>query len=276
MAGRNGYFADVGLEIALLSPAEPVRPIEYVLDGTDDLGISHEPQVVLAKEKGAPIVIVGSLIPQPTAALIWTKKSGIKDIADLKGKTIAFPGLPFQKDLLQSILARGGLRLDDVTIKNVKYNLVPALISGRADAIFGGSANLEGVELESRGVQPVITPVQDLGVPAYDELVVIARSDRVAEEPQLIRDFRSAVARGTVAAVKDPEAVVDTLEEASEVHLPPSRKALEAQVDETSPLLSKSGYVSPAQASHLIDWMYEEGMIRHKVPVSSLLTNDFR
>ena len=276
MAKERGYFAEAGLEVGVLSPASPDRPVEYVVDGTDDLGVSREPQVVMAKEKGAPIVIVGSVIPQPTTAMIWTKESKISDLADLKGKTIAVPGLPFQSKLLGNLLAKAGLTLGDVTIKDVGYELVPALISGRADAIFGGSWNLEGIELESRGVDPVVTRVQDLGVPAYDELVVIARTSEVSEEPQVIRDFMSALARGTAAAVEDPEEVVSILEGAVESNSATSPKALRAQVQATNPLFSEDAYVDPVQARDLVDWMYEEGMIQHKVPVKTLLTNAYR
>jgi putative hydroxymethylpyrimidine transport system substrate-binding protein len=189
LAENEGDFAKVGLEVITFAPVRQGVVIEDVVIGADEFGISHMPQVVLAREKGAPIVVVGSLIPQPTAAMIWLKKSHIGGIGDLKGKTIAVPGLPFQKAFLQSVLARGGLTLDDVRVKNVGYKLVPALVSGRADAIFGGSANLEGVRLEKRGMEPVITPVQDLGIPDYDELVLIARSDLASKEPQLVRAF---------------------------------------------------------------------------------------
>jgi putative hydroxymethylpyrimidine transport system substrate-binding protein len=153
--------------------------------------------------------------------------------------------------------------------------LVSALVSGRADAIFGASWNLEGAELESRGLKPVITRVQDLGVPGYDELVLIARADRVADDPQMIRAFTSAVARGTAAAVKNPKGTVNTIESAVESNPEADRKATEAEAEVTLPLLSASGYTSPAQMEHLVDWMHEQGMIKRTLPVSTLLTNDF-
>lgn len=273
---HKGFFEKVGLKVANLAPVREGVVIEYVVIGQDEFGISHLPQVVLAWEKGAPIVIVGSLVPQPTAAMIWLKKSHIGGIADLKGKTIAIPGLPFQKVFLQSILARGGLTLDDVKVKDVGYELVPALVSGQADAIFGGSSNLEGVRLESRGLEPVITPVQDLGIPGYDELVLITRRDLAAKEPKLVRAFDWAVARGTGAAVADPKAAAKAIDEEVESTPESDLKTTKAEAEATFPLLSKSGYTDPGQASRLIDWMYEEGMIRRKPPVLALLTNDFR
>lgn len=276
MAEERGYFTHAGLETSIWSPAKPERPIRYVDAETDDLGISHEPEVVLAQEEGAQIVIVGSLISQPTAAMIWTKKSQIGDVADLKGKTIAYPGLPFQERFLEKVLATGGLTLSDVTIENVGYDLVPALVSGQADAIFGGSANMEAIELESQGVQPVVTPVQDFGIPAYDELVVIARTSEVSEEPEMVRAFMSAAVRGTAAAVEDPKGAFGALDFNADANPETSREALWAQVQATNPLFSEDGYVDPDQAQSLVDWMHEEGMIEEEVPVETLLTNDYR
>jgi putative hydroxymethylpyrimidine transport system substrate-binding protein len=275
-AQKRGYFSDAHLTVSILAPAAPARPVQYVVHHLDDLGVAQEPQVVLERARGAQVVAVGSLISDPTAAMIWLEKSQINGIADLKGKTIAIPGLPFQKSFLQNVLERSGLKPGDVRIKSVDYNLVPALIDGRVDAIFGGSWNLEGVELESLGLKPVITRGEDLGLPPYEEFVVVARSDRVSEEPGLIHDFMSAVVRGNAAAAEDPRAAVNAIMEAGLGGTDVSRKAMEAEVAATSPLLSKNGYMNPEQASQLVDWMYEEGMIERKPPVSALLSNDYR
>jgi ABC-type nitrate/sulfonate/bicarbonate transport system substrate-binding protein len=276
MAERRGFFADAGFsQVLTLVPVNPLRSVKNVVNGADDISVSYAPQVVLAKEKGAPIVIVGSLVRQPTAAMIWLKRSQIGGVADLRGKTIAIPDLPFQKEFLRSVLARGGLTLGDVKVKRVGYKLVSALVSGRADAIFGGSWNLEGAELESRGLKPVITRARNLGLPPYDEIVLIARADRVAEDPQMIRAFTAAIIRGTAAAVKSPKSTVDAIESGVESNPEADRKTTEAEVEATLPLLSASGYTNPVQMRHLVDWMHEQGMIEGTLPVSKLLTNDF-
>lgn len=243
MAQELGYFEEGGLQVSFTHPVAPVLPVRYVADGTVDFAISHMPEVALAKKRGKPIVAVGSLISQPTAAMIWLKRSGIDGIADLKGRTIAFPGLPFQKVLLGTVLGRAGLTLDDVRLKTVLYNSIPALVSGRADAIFGGSANLEGAVLETRGLDPVVTPVQSLGIPDYDELVLIARTRQAARSPKLIRDFMAALAKGTAAAVADPTRAVKVVEEAFEANPELGREELEAEMKATLPLLSKSGSI---------------------------------
>lgn len=274
-AQQRGYFADAGLSVSIFSPVLPARPVQYVVTRQDDLGVTQEPQLALAKAKGAPVVAVGSLVHRATAAMIWLKRSHVGGIADLRGKTIAIPGVPFQKAFLAGVLAGAGLTLGDVKVKEVGYGLVPALVSGRADAIFGGSWNLEGVELRERGLRPVVTRLPQLGFPPYDESMVVARTDLVARSPGLIRDFMSAVARGTAAAVENPQVAVAAVEEAGLGGHEPGQKTIEAEVAATLPLLSKSGYMYSEEEIRLVDWMHEQGMLDKFPTPAELLDNEY-
>jgi putative hydroxymethylpyrimidine transport system substrate-binding protein len=262
MAESRGYFDDAGLNVWLGVPVSPVSPVAYVAKRIDELGVAQMPQVLAAQQRGVPVEAVGSVIPKPTAALIWLRGSGISAIADLKGKTIAVPGIPSQKDLLEAVLARAGLTLGEVNVETVEYKLASALLGGRADAIFGGSWNLEGAALKARGAQPVIKSVRDLGVPAYDELVVVARSDRVAADPQMIRAFMAAVERGTAAAVRDPQAAARVIAEGLEPNPSISREEAEAQLKATLPLLSETGHLDPERTAEFTDWMRAQGFDR--------------
>lgn len=271
MATRRGDFADSDLKADASVAVGPQIVIPYVLEGVDDIGISHEPEVLRAKAEGAPIVVVGSLVSQPTAALIWLHKSKIGGIADLKGKTIGVPGLPFQELFLQKALAKGGLAPGEVKLESMGDRLVNELVAGNVDAILGRS-NLQGAELKTRGLDPVITPIKDLGIPGYEELVLIAQTKCASRRPQIFRKFLSALSRGTAAAVEDPEEALETLMAAEEANPKTGRKAMEAQLDATLPLISRAGDVSRAQARRLESWMHEEGVIQRKVPLRPLLS----
>jgi len=240
MAVEKGYFADVGLTVYPGTPVAPRRPVRYIAAYTDDIALTQQPQVAMAKKKGAPIVTIGRLISEPTASMIWLKKSNIKGIADLRGKTIAVPGIPYQEELLESILERAGLEPGDVEVKQAGYRLLPALLSGKADAIFGGSWNIEGVALRERGLQPVIERVQDLGVPDYDELVVITRADRAAREPQVVRKFMVALNRGVAAVKRYPRLAAKLIQSSPHEYEIEKRETM-AQVRATAPLLSSTG-----------------------------------
>lgn len=262
-----GYFTEAGIDLTISSPIYPSRPTSYVIGGIE-VGISHEPQIALVQDKGIPLVAIGSLVTESTLSMIWLEKSGIDDIADLKGKTIGYPGVPFQKELLETVLEREGLELSDVELKWAGYELVPELLSGRVDAIFGGSWNVEGAALETRGAKPVILRASELEIPPYNELVLIADENRVEKEPDMFRRFVEAVERGTAAAIEDPEAAVDAIYTRSFQAADP--KATRAGVELTLPLLSESGSIDPEQSSDLIDWMRDEGLIEDELSASAL------
>lgn len=272
IADAYGYFRDAGLDLTLSDPVLPVRPLPYVVGRSTEISVSHLPEVVLAQQKGDPVIAVGSVVPETTAAFIWLPEAKIDGIADLEGKTIAIPGLPFQERFLQNLLARAGLTLADVKIEDVGYDLVPALTRGRADAIFGGSWNVEGAELRAQGLRPVITRLQSLGVPSYEELVLIVRPDRLAKDPESIRDFIAAMDRGTAEALRDPEVAAEIVAYEEGKSLSPETKA---EFEATLPLLSESGQMSEEKASQLVDWMYEQDMIKRKPSASELFTNEY-
>jgi putative hydroxymethylpyrimidine transport system substrate-binding protein len=280
MAKKLGYFDEAGLDVSINAPADPSAPIKQVAAGQADLAISYEPEVNLAQDQGLEVVAVGALVNRPLTSMIWLKKSGIKGIGSLRGKTIATAGIPYQDAFLKTILARANLTPGDVHSVNVGFGLLPALVGGKAQAMLGGYSNVEGVDLRLRGKEPVITPVDKLGVPTYDELVLVAKRSRLEEDPQAIRLFIAALARGTSAAVADPKAATEAVLEANP-NLDPKLTA--AEVKATLPLLgapSKQdahpyGYMDPAAWRRFTGWMRDNGLISGLPAPSQLLSNAY-
>jgi putative hydroxymethylpyrimidine transport system substrate-binding protein len=272
MADKLGYFTDAGLDVSIHTPSDPAAPIKQVAAGQTDLAISYEPEVLLAHEQGLDVVAVGAVVDRPLTSLIWLKKSGINGVAGLRGKTIATAGIPYQDAYLKTILARAKLTPDDVDTVNVGYGLLPALVSGRAQAMLGGFSNVEGVDLRLRGKDPVITPVDKLGVPTYDELVVVANRKKLEEDPEPVRLFLAALARGTAAAVKSPEATTKALLAANSALDP---KLTRAEVAATLPLLSKRGEMDAAEWKAFIAWMQRNGLISGRPSSGEVLSDEY-
>lgn len=272
MAQKLGYFEDAGLEVEIRTPSDPAAPTKQVAAGRTDLAISYEPETVLAHERGLDVIAVGALVDTPLTSMIWLRKSGIGGIAGLRGKTIATAGIPYQDAYLRTILARAGLTPADVTTVNVGYGLLPALAGGRAQAMLGGFRNVEGVDLRLRGLKPVVTPVDRLGVPPYDELVLLANRTRLEEDPEPIRLFLAALARGTAAAKENRDATTKALLEANR-DLDP--RLTTAEVIATLPLLSARGEMDEAKWRAFIAWMRDNELIAGRPAPSEVLTNEY-
>jgi putative hydroxymethylpyrimidine transport system substrate-binding protein len=278
MTQKLGYFRDAGLDVSIHTPSDPAAPIKQVAAGHTDLAISYEPEVLLADEKGLDVVAVGALVDTPLTSMIWLRQSKIGGIGDLRGKTIATAGIPYQDSYLKTILARANLSTADVKAVNVGYGLLPAIVGGRAQAMLGGFRNVEGVDLRERGKDPVVTPVDQLGVPTYNELVLVAQRDRLENDPEAIRLFLAALERGTAAAVDSPQATADALLQANP-DLDP--KLTRAEVQATLPLLAPKhpgrpfGYMDPAQWQKFIGWMRDNDLISAQPEPSQVLSNDY-
>jgi putative hydroxymethylpyrimidine transport system substrate-binding protein len=278
MAQKEGFFEEAGLDVSISSPSDPAAPIKQVAAGQTDLAISYEPEVMLAHEQGLPVVAVAALVNRPLTSMIWLRKSGIKGIGQLAGKTVATAGIPYQQAFLKTILARVHLQPSAVKEVNVGFGLLPALVGGSAQAMLGGYSNVEGVDLRERGKEPVITPVDKLGVPTYDELVLVANQTKLREDPDPYRLFVAALTRGTEAAVADPKAATEAILEANSELEP---KLTEAQVEATLPLLGAKtagqpyGYMDPKAWEAFAAWMRDNELVSELLKPSELLTDDY-
>jgi len=274
---ERGYFRDAGLDVHPQVPSDPAAPIKEVAAGRVDLAVSYEPEVLLAHDQGLPVKAVAALVPQPLTSMIWLRDSGIRDIKGLRGKTVATAGIPYQTDYLKTILERAGLSLDDVSEVNVQANLLPAILSGRADAMLGGFLNVEGVDLTLRGKDPTVIPVDRLGVPTYDELVLVANSDTLDDDSEAIRLFIAALERGTEAAAGNPPGATKAVLDAAK-GLNPQFTA--AEVKRTLPLLLAKrqnepyGYMDPNQWESFAQFFADQGLIEALPSSDDVLTND--
>ena len=154
--------------------------LEALNVGAIDFGNTGEAPPIFAQAAGAPIQYVAYEPPAPKGeAILVPKDSKLNSVADLKGKTVATAGIPYQDAFLKTILARVQLSPDEVKSVNVGFGLLPALVGGSAQAMLGGYSNVEGVDLRERGKAPVVTPVDQLGVPTYDDLVFVTSREKL-------------------------------------------------------------------------------------------------
>jgi putative hydroxymethylpyrimidine transport system substrate-binding protein len=277
MALANGYFERAGLDVQPRVPSDPAAPIKEVAAGRADLAVSYEPEVLLAREGGLDVVAVAALVRRPLTSLASLGKRAIARPRALDGKRIATAGIPYQDAFLDAILQEAGLRPDDVEQVDVGLNLLSPLIAGRVDGVLGLFWNIEGVQLERRGDKPTVIPVDRLGIPTYDELVLVASADRVAEDPEGIRLFLAALERGTRLASDRPSLATDALVAANEDLNP---KLAQAQVSKTLPVLlprgggGEYGRMDPASWREFAGFMVDEDLLASLPAIDEVLTNE--
>jgi putative hydroxymethylpyrimidine transport system substrate-binding protein len=210
-AQAMGDYKAAGLDVTLTPPPDPAAPLKLLQAGRTDLAISYEPELLLARDQGATdLVAVAALVQKPLTSLMSIGPHPIRDPAQLSGKRVGTAGIPYQSAYLKTILARA--HATNVKETNVGFNLVPAMLSGKVAATLGAFWNYEAIDLQRRGRHPVALRMDQLGVPTYAELVIVARKqDLNTDGASRIRRFLQATARGYARLRTHPEAGVDAL-----------------------------------------------------------------
>ena len=203
VAQENGYFAEAGLEVELIAPADPNDPPKLVAAGKADLAVSYQPQLHIQVAEGLPLVRIATLVATPLNTLLVLADGPVQSIADLKGRTVGYSVGGFEDALLGAMLERHGLSVDDVTLVNVNFSLSPSLISGQVDAVIGAYRNFELNQMDIEGRPGRAFYIEEEGVPPYDELIVVANTER--QDDPALRRFVDALERGVQFLVNRPD-----------------------------------------------------------------------
>jgi putative hydroxymethylpyrimidine transport system substrate-binding protein len=275
-ARENGLFAKAGLDVAIRAPSDPTAALKLVAVGSSDLAVSYEQELFLAAARKLPVVAVAAVVPRPLNSVMAIDAT-IHSVGDLRGKAIGITGAPSDYAALDTALAGAHLGRKDVKVVSIGYNLLPALLTHRVDAVLGVYRNVEGIELEQRGLKPTIIPLDRAGVPSYDELVLVASSSRLSSDPAYageVSRFVRVFLRGTAAARRDPGGSLAVLRKVTAS----DSRFLAAATPATLALLSGPhgvGCLSIAQWQRFGLWMHARGLLTKRIPASSVVTTRF-
>jgi putative hydroxymethylpyrimidine transport system substrate-binding protein len=273
----DGDFSKAGLDVHVQVPSDPATPLKLLAAGKVDAAISYEPEVLLARNQDLPLVSVAALVQKPLTSIVSIGSKHITSPANLKGKRIGDAGIPYQHAYLTTILAHAGIPQSSVKEINVGDNLVPAMLSGRVDATLGAFWNYEAIQLAQLRKRPNVIHMEQVGVPTYNELVVVVRKDTIVNHPDEVRRFVQALARGYEAVRRDPQAAVANLVKASSGLDP---KLQLASVKATLPAFFPSnpsnpwGWQDPNQWTAYGQWMLKNHLISNPNAVLDASTNE--
>ena len=266
VAQEKGYFADAGIDVEILSPSDTADALKLAAAGSVDLAVSYEPQSVIAAAEGLDIRVVGRLVAHPLTTLLFLKDKGIRTPADLNGKKIGYtvPGL---MDLLLKAFAKVN-GVQDYSPVNVGFAIVPALVSGRVDAIMGPFKTYETVTLRHKGYAAAYFELEKYGIPDYDELVFVTGKKALAGKSAAIQAFTAAVGRGIDDVRADPKKALALYFKA----LPEADREVETDAFElTRPYFAPSQVPDAAKWQAFADFALNHGLIEKRVDMGRLL-----
>ena len=261
----NGYFEENDINVDVYTPSDPASILQTVASGRDEFGISYQPDLLLARSEGIPVVAVHSIVKTPLNSIMTLGDSGIDNPSKLKNKTIGYPGIPLNIGILSSILEEQDLTIDDVELVDVGFDLVPALLSERVDAIIGAFWSHESILIELEGREVNILKFEEWGIPKYHELVLVTSEEYFKNNEEIVEKFVDAFSRGYKKSIENNDESMEALITA----FPEVNIELETQgIKLLSPLWQES-FDSDGMDSwnKFGDWMKDKGLISESLDV---------
>ena len=209
----KGYYKAAGLDVTIDAGNGSGGTVTRVASGTYDMGFADMAALMEfhannpdAPNKPVAVMMVYNNTP---AAVLALKKSGITKPADLNGKKVGAPSFDAGRRAFPIFAKANG-------IGNVQWTSMDPplretmLVRGDIEAITGFSFT-SLLNLEARGVKTedvVILSYPSYGVKLYGN-VIIASPKLIKENPQAVKAFLSAFAKGAKEVMANPDPAID-------------------------------------------------------------------
>ena len=266
VARHQGFFADAGLEIDIISPSETSDALKLAASGKVDLAVSYEPQTIIAAARGLDVMVVGRLIEHPLTTLLFLKGGGINVPNDLEGKKIGYtvPGL-------MDVLLEAFAKVNDIQqyeAINVGFAIVQSLVAGKVDAVMGPFKTYETVIMAQKGYDVGYFELEKWGIPDYDELIFVTSKQTLEKNPAAIKKFQAVIGRSIDYVRKNPEtALSNYLKEVPEADTKIETGAFKL----TLPYYAASQDHDVQRWQQFADFALQYGLIEKKVKVADVL-----
>ena len=276
-AQKLGYYAEAGLELDIVNPPEDGAEV-LVASGKADIGVSFQDYMApaLALEEPLPITAIAALINHNTSGVVALKQAGISSPAGLEGKTYATWNLPVELAMMEQVVTDDGGDWSQVKLFPSMVTDVLTALKTQVDAVWIYYA-WDGIAVEQADEAidywdfRAINPVFDLYSP-----VLIANDSLLAAEPELVRAFLAATAKGYQYAIDHPAEAAAILVEAapglSADLVAGSQAWLKDQYIADAPYW---GYMDQSRWDAFYAWLWENKLIEQAIPAGKGFTNEY-
>lgn len=284
---KMGYFKQEGLEASFNQSAGIVASAQTLQSGSADFAITNPEVIMQMREQGGDIIGIMTLKLANGVIMAVLDDSPIKDLDDLKGKTVG--GMSFGGGgglLLTKVLAKKGLGANDYSrvVTGVGGAAAAALKTKKVDAMIlwdSAFATLENAGIKLRYIK----------VPEEENMAgqLLATTERfIKQNRKAVEGTCRAIAKGIYFARLGPATTMPIFMEAFPSVVPPNSDRAKLASDYThvleaylkagfkdTPLDSRVGEFNEAKWKYTQAFYVDSGMLKGTQPVKQAYTTEF-
>jgi ABC-type nitrate/sulfonate/bicarbonate transport systems, periplasmic components len=210
LAVDKGYFKDEGLDVTIDTGNGSVEAIPRVATGTYQMGFGDINSLIkfLDEDPTQKVKAVMMVYERPTFAVVGRKSLGVtEDPKSLEGKKLGAPPPDGAFAQWKAFKQVAGIDDSKITIESIGFPVrEPMLAKGDVDAVFGFAfsviLNLKAQGIADDDIATILMAANGLNL--YGNAVMV-NADFAAENPEAVKGFLKALAKGFADAVADPQ-----------------------------------------------------------------------
>lgn len=187
----TGLYRDAGLDVSIKMGGPQVNGTQLLVGGAIDFFMGYASGAIKSVEEGIPSITLASMFQKDPQILMAHPDSGIKDLADMKGRPIfissaaRFTYWPFLK-------SKYGFTDDQIR----PYNFNPGPFLADKTSVQQGYLSSEPLSIEKEGgFKPLVFLLADYGYTPYSTTIETKR-ELVEKDPDLVQRFVDASIKG--------------------------------------------------------------------------------
>ncbi|AGK53361.1 ABC transporter substrate-binding protein [Bacillus sp. 1NLA3E] len=275
VAKEKGYFKEQGLDVKIIMPGEAGAD-QLVASGKSQFGVGYQEGVTQARIQGVPLVSIAAVIQHNTSGFASPAEKNIKSPKDFTGKTYGGWGSPVEKSIIESLMKKENADVGKVKIVNIGDTDFFTAIKKDVDFswIYYG---WDGVEAELRGEKINMVYLTDYSDKLdYYTPVLTTNEKMISKNPETVRAFVKASAKGYEYAIKNPSDAADILIKAAP-DLDPKlvKKSQEWLAPKYQDDATRWGEQKLEVWENYASWMFENGLLEKELDAKKAFTNEF-
>ena len=202
----KGIYSAENIDLEIQEGRGSAATTQAVAAKTADFGYVDVPTMMRATIKGAPVIATGVLLQTSPMSVMGFVEKNIRKPEDIKGKTVAITPADSMTQIWPLFLKKTGLKETDfTTVAGDAQTKLNAVINGQADLLLGYvmDQSMKIKDATGKDVYPI--KFADYGINMVSS-GIIANTDYVKANPDLVRRFMSATTKAVEAAEKEPKA----------------------------------------------------------------------
>ncbi len=214
VAQAKSFYQDANLTVDIQQPGD-VQVEQIVGTGKAQFGISYEEQATYSRAANVPVVSVAAIIQHNTSGFAALHdKHPLKTPADLAGLRYGAFGSPIEKPMLDILMkCTSSKGADSIQFIDIGFTEpLPLMDKDRIDFVWLFYA-WDGIRANEQGYKLDFLMLWDYKqcVPDYYTPLLITNEDMIKNQPDVVKAFVQATARGYAFAIQHPDDAADLL-----------------------------------------------------------------